>query len=79
MYILYRYLKNKLSIITISVIGGFIHINSQLIIIKIIYKLGNDVYSYGLILIIVSFVTSIIVGLLAKKINKSEFIKHIMH
>lgn len=79
MYMLYRYLKNKLSIITISVIGGFVHINTQLIIIKLIYKIGNEIYSYGLILIIISFVTSIIVGLLAKRINKSDFIRNIMH
>lgn len=79
MYILYRYLKNRLSIITISVVGGFIHINTQLIIIKLIYKLGNEVYSYGLILIIISFVTSIFVGLIARRINKSDFIHNIMH
>ena len=79
MYMLYRYLKNKLSIITISVIGGFVHINTQLIIIKLIYKIGNEIYSYGLILIIISFVTSIIVGLLAKRINTSDFIRNIMH
>ena len=74
MYISFRYLKTKTSIITISVIGGFIHINCQLIITKFIYKLGDDIYMYGAVLIIISLVMSIIVGIITNKLNKANFI-----
>lgn len=69
MYILYYIYQNKLNIISISVVGGFIHINSQLIIIRLIYDIGREIYLYGLILIIISLVTSIMNGYIAKKIN----------
>lgn len=79
MYLIYKYFNNKISIITNSVIGGLIHINMQLIIIKFIYKIGDEVYLYGIILIIISFFTSILVGLITNKINKTQFINKIMH
>lgn len=77
MYIVHRKFKDKLSIVTISIIGGFIHINTQLIITKFIYKLGNEVYMYGSLLIIISLVTSIVIGILAKKLNNIKFIQKI--
>lgn len=77
MYICFRYLSYKLSIITISIIGGFIHINSQLLITKFIYKLGNEVYTYGAVLILISLITSIIVGLITKKLNNIKFLQNI--
>lgn len=77
MYICYKYLQNHLSIITVSIIGGFMHINIQLIMIKIIYKMGMELYSYGLILILISIITSIIVGLITSKMikNNNKFLK----
>lgn len=71
MYIIKKISKSKISIIGISIIGGFIHINSQLIIIKTIYKMGNIIYTYGIFLIIASLLTSFLVGVLAKNVNKS--------
>lgn len=77
MYICYRYLQNHLSIISISIIGGFSHINIQLIMIKIIYKMGMELYGYGLILIFISIISSIIVGLITSKMfkNNNKFLK----
>lgn len=77
MYIFFRYLSNKLSIIAISIIGGFVHINSQLLVTKYIYKLGNEVYTYGVILIIISLITSIMVGVITKKLNNIKFLQKI--
>lgn len=69
MYILYNKIKNKLHIISISVIGGLIHINTQLVIISLIYDIGKEIYVYGIILILISFITSIIIGYIVNKIN----------
>ena len=70
MVLLYKLYYKIISTITISIRGGFIHINSQLIIIKIMYRLGSEIYMYGAILIAVSLFTSIIVGYLANQLNK---------
>ncbi len=66
----YLYNINKLNLISISIIGGFVHINMQLIIIAILYNIGKELYLYGLLLISISFVTSIIVGVISNKIKK---------
>ena len=75
MYYIYKKETNKLNIITISIIGGFIHINTQLIIIGLIYNIGKEIYIYGFILIFISFITSIINGLITKRLNKVIYIK----
>lgn len=75
MYYIYKKETNKLNIITISIVGGFIHINTQLIIIGLIYNIGKEIYIYGFILIIISFITSIINGLITKRLNKVIYIK----
>ena len=46
MYYIYKKETNKLNIITISIVGGFIHINTQLIIIGLIYNIGKEIYIY---------------------------------
>ncbi len=70
MFGVYKFSHKSITLISLSIIGGFIHINSQLLIIKIIYKLGTDIYIYGAILITISLFTSIIVGYLSKKLQK---------
>lgn len=72
MYVCFKYLKNHISVITISIIGGITHINIQLIMIKVIYKMGIELYSYGLVLIIISTITSFIVGLITNKLIKTN-------
>ena len=66
----YIYKKGKhLSLISISIIGGFIHINTQLLILGFIYSIGKEIYIYGFLLIIISFFTSIIIGMISSKLN----------
>ena len=71
MYICNRYLKKHLTTISISIIGGIIHINIQLLIIMFIYDIGSIVYTYGIYLILISIITSIIVGNITKKAYKT--------
>lgn len=70
MYYIYKKHNKKLNIISISIIGGFIHINTQLLMISLIYDIGKEVYIYGFILILISLLSSIIIGLIVKKISK---------
>ena len=72
MYIIRKIMKDIISIISVSLIGGTIHILVQLIVIKFIYHINNDVFYYGIILFVVSIVTSIIIGILANKIIKNN-------
>jgi len=70
MVYLYKYLKSKINLVSVSIIGGFVHINIQLIIISILYKIGKEVYIYGFLLILISLLTSTIIGLIVMKIKK---------
>ena len=70
MYYLYKKRKKNVHLITISIIGGFIHINTQLIVISLIYNMGYEVYIYGFLLIIISIISSIIIGLTTQKLQK---------
>lgn len=58
------------SIISISFVGGIIHIITQLAIVSIIYKMYENVLIYGIYLILISIFTSIIIGFLALYVNK---------
>lgn len=71
MYYLYK--KSKMSLISISVIGGFIHINTQLLVIQLLYDIGKEIYIYGFILILISLLTSIIIGITSQKLKKLNF------
>lgn len=68
MYYIYKKSKS-FSLISISIIGGFIHINTQLLILGFIYKIGKEIYIYGFLLIIISFFTSIVIGLISNKLK----------
>jgi heptaprenyl diphosphate synthase len=68
-------LKERVSAISVSVIGGFLHIVSQLAVVSLIYRIGEPVIYYGSILIALSLVTSIIVGFIGIKLD--AFIKQI--
>lgn len=68
MYIIKKISKNKLSIITISLIGGMTHIVNQLLMISLLYNIGKEILYYGIIIMIISFITSILVGVCAKKL-----------
>lgn len=65
MYSSHKILKDRVSPISISVIGGFLHIVSQLLVVSLLYSIGDAILYYGAIMIIVSLITSILVGFLA--------------
>ena len=69
MYLAKRLLKDNVSTVSISLIGGLTHILTQLLIVSLIYKLGSVVFLYGVYLILISIATSIIVGLVSIKCN----------
>ncbi|MFA7010489.1 MAG: Gx transporter family protein [Bacilli bacterium] len=68
MYFLHKGLTDKTTAVGISVIGGVLHIITQLFVVAVIYRLGEVVISYGAILLFASLITSIIIGLLANKL-----------
>lgn len=70
MYFANKYLNQKISMVGISLIGGFSHTLTQLIVVMLIYDLGYVVFSYGLSLIAISLVTSIIIGLVTIRTNQ---------
>lgn len=65
-------LKDKVSCVGISLLGGITHITCQLLVVSLIYKLGSVVIYYGLGLVVVSFITSIIIGLVDNSIIKRD-------
>ena len=73
MYLLYFTFSKNLSPIGISVAGGFTHIVVQLVITFFVYELGDVVMIYGAILVIVSLITSTLIGLLVLKLNQQFF------
>ncbi len=62
MYATYRLLNRVATMISVSVVGGFLHIWGQLLAVAVIYQLGTAVLTYGALLVFVSLVTSIIIG-----------------
>jgi len=58
-------LNNKVSMISVSFVGGIIHILSQLMVVSTLYKMGSTIYAYGVYLILISIITSIIIGVLS--------------
>lgn len=69
MYLMKKLLNEKVSMVSVSLIGGLSHILTQLLIVSLIYKLGSVVFMYGVYLILISIITSIIVGLASIKCN----------
>ena len=69
MYLMKKLLNEKVSMVSVSLIGGLSHILTQLLIASLIYKLGSVVFMYGVYLILISIITSIIVGLASIKCN----------
>lgn len=68
MYIFHKVLKDKVSPISISVIGGFLHIVTQLVVVNLIYSLGDAILYYGAIMIMISLVTSVMIGVVTLKL-----------
>lgn len=68
MYLSHKVLKNRVSPISISVIGGFLHIVMQLVVVNLIYNLGDAILYYGALMIFISLITSILIGFVSFKL-----------
>lgn len=69
MWLVKKTLQDNISCVGISVAGGFAHIVGQLLVTYFIYSLGPVILIYGAFLIMLSLLTSIIVGLIANRLN----------
>ncbi len=75
MSVIYDYFKNKLSIITISVIGAVFHIITQLAVVSIFYVKGLIYTNIAGILLLSAVITGILMGIIAYKIVNHKQIK----
>lgn len=67
MWITKKVIEKKVSVIGVSVLGGALHIIGQCIVIYFVYELGGVITLYMGWLILVSLITSILVGVVSKK------------
>lgn len=63
-------LDKKISKVTVSFIGGITHIVTQLLIVGYIYKVGEAIFAYGVYLILMSIISSILVGIISYQVLK---------
>lgn len=76
MYLLLKFFKKYLSAVGISVVGGFLHIITQIFVIGMMYVyIGDVLLYYGAILVLLSLITSVIIGLIVNRLNTYQFIK----
>jgi heptaprenyl diphosphate synthase len=68
MYAVFKLFKKWASMISVSVVGGFLHIVGQLTTVSLIYQLGDVVLAYGALLVFVSLITSIIIGFIGLRL-----------
>jgi len=67
MYGLFLIVKKYTSAIGISVVGGFVHIMIQLLVSRYYYGIGDVVMFYGVMLVFISLISSIIIGFIANR------------
>ena len=68
-------ISEKISPIGVSMIGGSFHIFGQILIITVVYSLGSEVMLYGGYLLLMSLVTSVLVGYIAKRLIDYKHLK----
>ena len=68
MYMFKKLLREKISVISVSALGGTLHIMGQCIVIYFVYNLGSEITLYLGYLILVSLITSVLVGFVSKRI-----------
>lgn len=68
MLILKKTLDEKVSAISVSVVGGLMHTLGQLIVVKFIYNLNEEILLYGSWLAFVSIITGFIIGAIVNKL-----------
>jgi len=77
MIIFKNLLKNKISPVGVSAVGGFLHITGQLAASTIIFSFYDIVIYYGGVLVLISLISSIIIGLIVLKILKDYKLKEV--
>lgn len=68
MLIIKKILNQKVSTISVSVVGGLMHTLGQLIVVKIIYNLNEEILLYGGWLALISIITGFIIGCIVNKL-----------
>ncbi|MBQ7275820.1 MAG: Gx transporter family protein [Bacilli bacterium] len=71
MYLVKKSLDKYLSIVSVSFVGGLIHILIQLLVVSLIYKMYENVLMYGVYLVLISIITSIIIGVVSFYVNRT--------
>lgn len=75
MAVIYHYFKNKLSIVTISVIGAVFHMATQLAVVSIFYVKGLIYTNIAGVLLLSATITGVLIGIIAYKIVNHKQIK----
>lgn len=75
MAVTYHYFKNKLSIVTISVIGAVFHMTAQLAVVNVFYVKGLVYTNIAGILLLSAVITGVFMGIIAYKILNHKQIK----
>lgn len=75
MAVVYHYFKNKLSIVTISVIGAVFHMTTQLVVVSIYVVKGLIYTRIAGVLLLSATITGILMGLIAYKIVSHRQLK----
>lgn len=75
MAVTYYYFKNKLSIVTISVIGAVFHMATQLVVVSIFYVKGLIYTNIAGILLLSATITGVLMGIIVYKIVNHKQIK----
>lgn len=75
MVLMYSFFKNKLSIVTVSVVGAIFHMAAQLAVVSTFYVKGLIYTNIAGILLLSATITGIITGIIAYKIINHRQIK----
>ncbi len=75
MAVIYHYFKNRLSIVTVSVIGAVFHMVTQLVVVSIFYVKGLIYTNIAGILLLSATITGVFMGIIAYKIVNHKQIK----
>lgn len=75
MAVIYHYFKNKLSIVTISVVGAVFHMATQLAVVSIFYVKGLIYTNIAGVLLLSATITGVLMGIIAYKIVNHKQIK----
>lgn len=70
--------KSKLSPVGVSAVGGFLHIVGQLIASTVLFSFYDIVIYYGGVLVLISLVSSVLIGWLVLKILRDYKLKEVV-